>query len=486
MYHFFASTILETMRLALAFLFTCCLAYAQPTAQMRQLFTEKCAGCHGDRMQGARAGSLLDATWTYGGTDDKILESIRDGRAEAGMPSFKTSLTDVQMRGLLLLMRINATQAQGQPATQATRVVDGVVRSAKQTFRIETLTDAVETPWGIAFLPDGKLLITERPGRLRVFANGKLGDPVQGIPTVWTRQDGGLFDVEVHPNYAQNGWIYLAFAEPRETNRSMTTIVRGKLRDNRWVEQEYIYRAPDELFTTVNFHYGLRFIFDRKGFLYYSLGDHGKPESAQDLSQPTGKIHRVHDDGKIPADNPFVKTPGALGTIWSYGHRNPEGFSFAPNGTLWSTEHGPTGGDEVNVIQKGRNYGWPVISWGLMDNGLPTPTTAQSGMEQPVAHWEPSPGIAPVLAYNGSQYKDWKGDVLVGTMGHEELRRLRVKGTRVLEQEVVFKGLGRVRDFVLGPDGLLYVALADPGPQLSSTTKGRVVRLVPTSLVPTK
>ena len=455
------------------------LAQAQPPSPIRTVFADKCAGCHGDRMQGGRAGSLLDDVWMYGGSDEKVLESIREGHADAGMPSFKATLSDVEVRGLLLLIRINAVQAKGRPATLATPVVDGVVKTAKQKFRIETLTDAVETPWGLAFLPDGRLLITERPGRLRILDKGKLSEPIAGIPEVWTRQDGGLFDVEVHPKYAQNGWIYLAFAEPRENNRSMTTIIRGRIKDNKWVDQEYIYHAPDELFTQINFHYGLRFIFDREGHLFYSIGDHGKPESAQDLSMPTGKIHRVNDDGTIPKDNPFVNRPGALGSIWSYGHRNPEGFSFAPNGTLWETEHGPSGGDEVNIIQKGRNYGWPVISWGMMDSGLPTETTSKPGMEQPVTHYEPSPGIAPILAYNGSKYPGWKGNVLVGFMGHEELRRLTVNGTRVVDQEVLFKGLGRVRDFVLGPDGLLYVALANPGAQLSSTTPGRVVRLVP-------
>jgi aldose sugar dehydrogenase len=452
---------------------------AQPAAPLRTVFAEKCAGCHGDRMQGGRAGSLVDDVWMYGGSDEKVIESIREGHADAGMPSFKTQLDEQQIRGLMLLIRVSTTQAKGQPATQATKLVDGVIKSAKQTFRIETLTDAVETPWGLAFLPDGKLLITERPGRLRIWDNGKLSEPISGIPTVWTRQDGGLFDVQVHPKYAQNGWIYLAFAEPRELNRSMTTIIRGRIKDGKWVDQEYIYRAPDELFTAINYHYGLRFAFDRDGYLYYSLGDHGKPESAQDLSMPTGKVHRVNDDGTIPKDNPFVNRAGALGSIWSYGHRNPEGFSFAPNGTLWATEHGPTGGDEVNIIQKGHNYGWPVISWGLMDNGLPTPTTAKEGMDQPLVHYEPSPGIAPILAYNGDRYKNWKGNVFIGFMAHEELRRLTVNGTRVVDQEVLFKGLGRVRDIVLGPDGLFYVALANPGPQLFATTPGRVVRLVP-------
>ena len=430
-------------------------------------------------MQGSRAGSLVDDKWTYGSTDAKILESIREGRADAGMPAFKESLSEVETRGLLLLIRGQITAAAGKPATRATPVTDGVIKSAKQNFKLEVITDQVETPWGLAFLPDGRLLITERPGRLRIVENGKLLPPVEGIPTVWTRQDGGLFDVEVHPKYAQNGWIYLAYAEPRETNRSMTTIIRGRIKDNKWVEQETIWRASDELFTQINFHYGLRFIFDKNGYLYYSIGDHGKPESAQDISQPTGKVHRIFDDGRIPPDNPYAKTPGADGSIWTIGHRNPEGFSFAPNGTLWATEHGPTGGDEVNIIEKGKNYGWPVISWGLMDNGLPTPTTAKQGMEQPLVHWEPSPGIAPILFYSGDKYPAWKGNVFVGMMGHEELRRLTVKGTKVVEQEVVFKGLGRVRDIILGPDGYLYLALATPGAQLSSTTQGSVVRLMP-------
>ena len=179
----------------------------------------------------SRAGSLVDDTWMYGGTDDKVLESIREGRADAGMPSFKTTLSDVEIRGLLLLIRDDARRRRKVgPRHGATPVVDGVVKTPKQTFRIETLTDAVETPWGLAFLPDGRLLITERPGRLRILDNGKLSEPVEGIPAVWTRQDGGLFDVEVHPKYAQNGWIYLAYAEPRETNRSMTTIIRGGLK----------------------------------------------------------------------------------------------------------------------------------------------------------------------------------------------------------------------------------------------------------------
>ena len=447
-----------------------------------QLYTAQCSGCHGEAMQGGRAGSLLDATWTYGGSDEKILESIRDGRADAGMPAFKASLTDVQIRGLLLIIRERAVRAAGQPASIATKVVDGVIKSERHTIRLETVTDALETPWALAFLPDGRLLVTERPGRLRIIEKGKLlPEPVGGIPAVWTRQDGGLFDVEVHPHYKSNGWIYLSYAEPRPSDMSMTTIIRGRLRDNKLVDQQVLYRAPDALFTTGSSHYGSRFIFDRQGYLYYSIGDRGRPPNGQDLSVPMGKVHRIHDDGRIPDDNPFAGRPGALGSIWSYGNRNPQGFSFHPRtGKLWETEHGPRGGDEINIIEKGHNYGWPVVSFGFMDGtGLPTETTSKAGMDDPVAHYEPSPGLSPILVYDGKRFPNWKGNVLVGAMGHEELKRLTVEGSKVVKQETVFKGLGRVRDIVLGPDGNLYLALANPGPSLSSTSVGRVVRVTP-------
>ena len=446
------------------------------------LYTAQCAACHGDALQGGRAGSLLDDVWTYGSADESILQSIREGRADAGMPAFKSTLSDVQQRGLLLLIRERAVRAKGRPATVATPVVDGVIKSERHNIKLETITDALETPWALAFLPDGKLLVTERPGRLRIIEKGKLlPDAVGGVPAVWTRQDGGLFDVEAHPNYARNGWIYLSYAEQRDANRSMTTIVRGRIKENQWVDQELLYRSADELFTTSNIHYGSRFIFDRQGYLYYSIGDRGRPESAQDLSLPTGKVHRIHDDGRIPNDNPFVKQAGALGSVWSYGHRNPQGFFFHPvTGKLWETEHGPRGGDEVNIVEKGHNYGWPRISYGFMDGtGMPTETTALDSMDQPVAHYEPSPGICPILVYNGNRFPNWKGSVLVGVMGHEELKRLTVDGSKVVKQEVVFKGLGRVRDIVLGPDGYLYLALANPGASLSANSPGRVVRVTP-------
>lgn len=463
-------------------------APAQSADRAAQAFAAHCAGCHGDTLQGARATSLLDDTWTYGGDDATLARTIRDGRVEAGMPAFGGTLDDARVREIVFMIRNLASRARGRPATRATPLVDGVLTSARHRFRIETLTDALETPWGMAVLPDGRILVTERPGRLRIIERGRLlPDPVGGIPPVWTRQDGGLFDVEVHPRFAENGWIYLAFADERDADRSMTVIVRGRLANHQLVDQVTIARWPDEWYISSNVHYGSRFTFDRDGFLYFSIGDRGRAERAQDLSAPFGKIHRVTDDGKPAPGNPFANRPGALPTIWSYGNRNAQGFAWHPvTGELWETEHGPRGGDEVNVIRRGGNYGWPVVSFGILDvwvspavNGMATPATFKDGMEPPVTHYSPSPGISPLLFYTGDGFPGWKHDLLVGMMRDEELKRVSIDGHTIVSEEVLFRGLGRVRDIAQAPDGSLYVALASPGASVSDTTAGRVVRLSP-------
>jgi len=267
----------------------------------------------------------------------------------------------------------------------------------------------------------------------------------------------------------------------------MTTIVRGRLADNALVDQVTIARWPDEWYIASNVHYGSRLIFDRDGYLYFSIGDRGRAARAQDLSAPVGKIHRVTEAGDPAPGNPFAGRPDALPTIWSYGNRNPQGPAWHPvTGELWETEHGPRGGDEVNVIRKGGNYGWPIVSFGILDvwvspevNGTATASTFKEGMEPPVIYYTPSPGISPMLFYTGAAFPGWKDDLLVGMMRDEELRRLSIEGHRVVEQEVLFRGVGRVRDLAQAPDGSLYVALANPGASVSDTTAGRVVRLSP-------
>jgi glucose/arabinose dehydrogenase len=464
------------------------------------VYTQFCASCHGPTLQGGAGPSLVDDVWTNGSDDKSIAAIIHDGKANTPMIAFKDVVNDEQIRQLVFYIRDQAGQQKGKPETK----VDpegAIIKSEKQTVKLEVVAKDLETPWAIAFLPDGRLLITERPGRLRILDKGKVLPPVKGTPEVWVRQDGGLFDVEVHPQYANNGWIYLSYSEPQQGFKlpepdpnaaaaapgpgrggppsipSMTVIVRGKIKDNTWVEQQVLFRGAPELYTTANFHYGSRFTFDQAGHLFFSLGDKGKPEHAQDLTQPTGKVHRVNDDGSTPKDNPFVNTPGAVGSIWTVGHRNPQGFAWDPvTGKLWETEHGPTGGDELNLLEPGHNYGWAVVSNG-MQPGITK--SEQEGMDSPKAYWTPTIAPAGIAFYNGTKYPGWKNSLFIAALAGQQLRRIEISKDTVTHQEVVFNEYGRVRDIVIGPDGLFYVAVSLPGRVLSDTTAGVIIRMVP-------
>jgi len=458
-----------------------------PLVKAWAVYDQYCVGCHGRDLEGAAAVSLVDGQWKFGGDDERIAETIRNGRPGTAMAAFKDVLNEPQLWQLVILIR----QAEADSKTRPAAVVDpegNVVKSEKQTFKLEVVARNLETPWGIAFLPDGRMLVTERPGRLRIVENGRMQpEPVAGTPKPWVVQDGGFLDVEVHPNYAQTGWIYLSYAEPgpndtstsppRPATTSMTVILRGKLRDNRWVDEQVLFKGPPDLYRPENVHYGSRFLFDRQGKLLYSIGDRGQSAAAQDLGSPLGKVHRINDDGTVPSDNPFVGKAGAVPTIWTYGHRNPQGFSFDPvTGILWEAEHGPTGGDELNILEPGHNYGWPMISHGL-EPGI-TQTTRE-GMEPPIVYWNPAIAPSGIHFYSGARYPHWRNDLFVTGLGGTALRRLEVKGRQVTHQEVVFDSYGRVRDVVTGPGGLLYVALQLPGQSLSASTPGLVVRLVP-------
>lgn len=448
-----------------------------PTVKAWAVYDQHCVACHGRNLDGGAAGSLIDGVWKFGGGDGDLVEAIRDGRQGTTMVAFRDLLTEQQIWELVLLIRREEAEARQRPRT----IVDPeghVIRSEKQAFKLEVVARGLETPWGMAFLPDGRMLVTERPGRLRIVEKGRLlPEPVAGTPKPWTVQDGGLLDVEVHPRYAQNGWIYLSYAVAGPSDTSMTAIVRGKLRDNAWVDEQVLYKPVAELLGPLNVHYGSRFLFDRQGKLLYSIGERGLPPTAQDLGSPLGKVHRINDDGTVPSDNPFVGRPGAVPTVWTYGHRNPQGFSIDPvTGLLWESEHGPMGGDELNVLDAGHNYGWPVISHGL-EPGITQ--TAREGMEPPIVYWNPTIAPSGIHFYEGTRYPGWRNDLFVTGLGGTALRRLEVKGRRVAHQEVVFNSYGRVRDIVTGPDGLLYVALQLPGARVSDSTPGVVVRLVP-------
>ncbi|HET7219730.1 MAG TPA: PQQ-dependent sugar dehydrogenase [Vicinamibacterales bacterium] len=463
-------------------------------------YAQFCASCHGPTLQGGSATSLVDDDWKFGSDDASITAIIREGRPGTAMVAFKEILNEDQIRQLLYYIRTQAALQKGKPETKVDP--EGhIVKSEKQTVKFEIVAKDLETPWGIAFLPDKRMLVTERPGRLRIVDKGKVLPAITGTPAVWERQDGGLFDVEVDPNYSRNGWIYLSYSEPLEGFKlpepdpaaaaaqpggrgnqppsipSMTVIVRGKIRNNAWVDQQVLFRGSTDLYTTANFHYGSRFVFDRQGHLFYSIGDKGKPEDAQDLSKPTGKIHRINADGSIPKDNPFVNREGAVPSIWSYGHRNPQGLAFDPlTNKLWETEHGPTGGDELNLIEPGKNYGWAVVSNGLQ----PGITKSEApGMESPKTTWTPTIAPAGIVFYNGNRYPGWKNSLFVCGLGGQQLRRIEIQNDAVVKQEVLFNEFGRVRDIIIGPDGYLYVSLSLPGQRLSDTTAGVIVRMIP-------
>jgi glucose/arabinose dehydrogenase len=438
-----------------------------------KVYAEICAACHGARLEGGKAQSLLDDAWVFGGGDDTLARTIADGQPAAGMPAFGSLLSPAEIRAMVYYLREARVMLQAAPVRGAGLIDSQVRASQAHRFRIEVVADGLSTPWGLAFLPDGRLLVSERPGLLRVLdPGGPVGPPVTGTPPVWVRQDGGLMDVALHPRFADTGWIYLAYSDPGPPPTSTTKIVRGRIRDGRWVDQQTIHQAPATLYVADNTHFGARLLFDAAGHLYFTIGDRGTMADAQSLSNPNGKVHRVHDDGRAPADNPFARTPGALGTIWSYGNRNVQGLAWHPaTGALWASEHGPRGGDEINVIERGRNYGWPRVTFGINYDGSPiTARTQAPGMVAPVAHWTPSLAPSGIAFYTGDRFPRWRNDLFVAMLAGQQLRRLSVRGTGVGGQETIFQALGRVRHVVTGPDGLIYVALNDPG---------RIVRLVP-------
>ncbi len=366
----------------------------------------------------------------------------------------RTSLT-LTAAGLLLSV---ATPATGQSP---------VYRSAYHDYRIVTVADGLEHPWSIAFLPGGDMLITERPGRLRIVRDGKLlADPVPGVPEVFARGQGGLLDVVPHPDFASNRLIYLSYSKPKGDG-STTAVVRGRFENDRLTNVEEIFEAVSQ----GRGHYGSRLAFDGNGFIFITVGDRQVPSRgdleahpAQDLSNNHGTINRLHDDGRVPADNPFVGQTGARPEIWSYGHRNPQGLAIHPaTGDLWADEHGPQGGDELNLILPGRNYGWPVVGYGV-NYGSGTAIhegTRRDGMESPIHFWVPSIATAGLLIYTGDRFPEWRGNMFVGGMAGQQLARLTMDGQKVEIEETLVHGLGRIRDVRQGPDGYIYLAIDD-------------------------
>ena len=450
------------------------------TGKINETYTQLCANCHGANLQGGQAQSMLDDVWVAGGDDDSLAKSIRNGFPDKGMPAWGAAIPEKEIRAMVIYIREQRDKARREKTEFVKPAASVSGKSQLHNFLLETWVDNLTEPYSLVFLSPTRALMTEKRGRLYVIENGKLAaEPITGLPEMDTAQQAGLFDVVLHPKYAENGWIYLAYADPQKNakgeNVSLTRIIRGKLRDGALVDQQTVFQAkPEHYVKAGGVHFGGRIAFDKQGFLYFSIGERGGKMVAQDLGLPIGKIHRIHDDGKVPADNPFAKDPKALPTIWSYGHRNPQGLAVSPvNGKLYNSEHGPRGGDELNLIEKGRNYGWPVITYGMEYNGTAmTDITHKEGMEQPLVYWTPSIAVCGMNFYSGDKFPKWKNQLFLASLAGLELRRIEIKDDKVAAQEVLFKGSSdsdRMRDVIGGPDGALYVMF-----------KNRIARMTPT------
>jgi len=442
------------------------------------LSQERCASCHGIAFTGARAPALLGGEWKYAHSAADTARIIAQGIPDTGMPAFEGVLSATRIEGLAGFMERVLKEMPGEELQTAREVSRaGPQQSFLETFAVETVVDSLDTPWSFAFLPDGAIILNEKPGRVRLFSNGVLSEPVSGTPSVAYRQDAGLLALALHPDFAANGWIYLAYSDPgADPDTSTVKIVRGRIRGHAWVDQETIWSAPPSLYTADNSHFGTRLAF-AGDHLFFSIGDRGRREQSQDLGNPYGKIHRLHADGTVPVDNPFVTAEGALGSVWSYGHRNVQGLAFSPGTVLWASEHGPRGGDELNRIEAGGNYGWPLVSHGMEFNGEPVSVnTSLPGLVDPELVWQDTIAPANIAFYRGERFPAWQGSLLVTSLAAKELRRLEIEQGRVRAQELLLKGVGRIRDVQVGPDGYPYLAVE------RSKGAGSILRLVPSSL----
>tara|TARA_B110000014_G_scaffold10492_1_gene7140 strand:- start:777 stop:1946 length:1170 start_codon:yes stop_codon:yes gene_type:complete len=352
---------------------------------------------------------------------------------------------------------------------------DSIEKTIKETFKVETFIDGFDIPWGMAFLPNQNLIVSDRNGNLwQVDYNKKKKTQIVGVPNVRNKGQGGLLDVQVHPDFINNHYIYLGFTSylKKRKNKTFTSIVRARLKNNSLIDQKIIYKADDIYYSGVTVHYGTRIVFDKEGYLYFSIGDRGRRDQAQLLDYPNGKIHRLHDDGSIPTNNPFIQEKNAIKSIWTYGNRNPQGLAIHPvSSIIFETEHGPKGGDELNILSSGNNYGWPEITYGKNYSGTTiTKYTHKKGMEQPVIHWTPSIAVCGIDFYDGELFKNWENNLLVSSLKFENLYRLEIKDNKVTEQEIVYRAGSRIRDVETGPEGFIYLALEDPG---------RIVRFIP-------
>lgn len=521
----------------LAMLLFCGLAHAQ---SVEAIWSNNCLKCHGENGGGGSAPTLLDDTYTWGGSNLELYNSVKDGHPDDGMEEFGSTLKPSEIWSLVVHIREEQAKANRKRTGSPKANKQGQFTSQHHAYVVQTVAEeALNVPWSVDFVPPkpgtrtglaaSAMLITNRPGTIVVMSSAlpgakKLGE-INGLPTVRNDGQGGLMDVALHPDFASNGWIYLSFSDAEggvgRRSLGMTKIVRGRVVKEgggfTWKDQQTIFEAKKEHYVTGGLHFGSRVVFQsvepalaKPGapthYVYWSIGERGRGDNAQNRALPDGKVHRLFDDGTTPTDNPFVgeanAAKGEYPSIWSYGHRNPQGLAFDLDGNLWDTEHGPRGGDEVNLVMKGRNYGWPLVSFGINYNNSPlrTPWPASAdrveasstgavpsggdvdaSIVMPIFVWLPSIGACGLDVVrgdgdkgSGGAFPKWRNDLVAGGLSGENVDRIRIKveggNSYVAEREELVHGMGRVRDVVVGPDGTIYVVLNGPD---------KVVRLAP-------
>jgi glucose/arabinose dehydrogenase len=458
----------------------CAAAHAQNNLEAgRAIYMQHCASCHGKDLTGGNAQSMIDGVWQYGAGRGSITRNIKFGISAFGMPDYQNKLSSKEINQV-----VGFILEQEEEADPVKPPLPEKLETRDYDVKVDIVAEGLDTPWALTFIDADTAFITERSGALRLFKNGKLHpEPIKDTPAVFAVGQGGLLDVAIDPDYQDNGWVYLAYAHTPEPGEgrdrpAMTRIVRGQIKDHRWTDQQVLFEAPRDTYLNSFVHYGCRIAFDKQGHLYFTIGDRGRQNDAQDLTKPNGKVHRIHRDGSIPKDNPFAQANDALPSIYTYGNRNPQGLATHPTtGDIWQTEHGPMGGDELNLIKPGTNYGWPVITYGINYNGeRVSDLQTKPGMAQPVLYWTPSIAVCGIDFVKADEFPRWKHHLFVTGLGYEELRRLNIQDGKVIHQEVVLKNHGRVRDVACAPDGTIYVVLNNPGTVLKLTNAGQALR----------
>ncbi|MBC7654037.1 MAG: PQQ-dependent sugar dehydrogenase [Oligoflexus sp.] len=418
-----------------------------------------CSGCHGAKMN-----AFADRKWKYGKTSEDLFKSIKYGYKEGGMPAFAETFKDDEIKAIANYIikgveNVDRYSFDEKPQSDIFDTENGKIKLVK-------IFDKAKNPWGMAFLPNQQMLITDKSGELHLANADGTSKIIKGLPEVRFAGQGGLMDVILHPNFTENKIIYLSYSKPHPTDSSLqtTAILMATLKDDEIINSKDIFIA--EPYSKTKHHYGSRMVFGKDKMLYFSVGERGnEKENPQDITNSLGKIHRIMADGSIPKDNPFYAQNKADKSNYTYGNRNPQGLALNPfTGEIWENEHGPRGGDEINIVKKSANYGWPVTSYGINYNGKTiTSITQKEGITDPIHYWTPSIAPSGMAFVNSKIYPKWQGNLMTGSLRFQYLNRCEIVNGKVIKEELLLKNIGRVRDVKQSPDGYLYIAVEGNG-----------------------